>query len=292
MLLLLNMEIIKKKFISNDSSPVIGEGIIFRIFVAFHTPISCKLPFFIRSGEVITVDWGEGTIEQYTNSVSNISKYLKFNTDTYLDVTIKTNMNDIAVSRLNVGLSDVYEVISWGDKPIVSVQDSGFGLFEQEEKLVTIAEDRNNVLFSANTDARFMFSGCTNLVSVPELDTSNCIYMNDMFVNTSNLQTVYGLDLSSVTDLHQITGTLFRGYFPKLNKIYLRNLGKSPVTYFEFKDCTKWDVESMLYTAEHSFDLKANNEDTKTIQLYMMAGNEDAVDIWKSKGYTVKGYMG
>ena len=135
------MEIIKKKFISNDSSPVIGEGIIFRIFVAFHTPISCKLPFFIRSGEVITVDWGEGTVEQYTNSVSNISKYLKFSTDTYLDVTIKTNMNDIAVSRLNVGLSDVYEVISWGDKPIVSVQDSGFGLFEQEEKLVTIAED-------------------------------------------------------------------------------------------------------------------------------------------------------
>ena len=73
------MELIKKKFISNDSSPVIGEGIIFRIFVSFHTPISCKLPFFIRSGEVITVDWGEGTIEQYTNSVSNISKFLKFN---------------------------------------------------------------------------------------------------------------------------------------------------------------------------------------------------------------------
>lgn len=286
------MEIIKKKFISNDSSPVIGEGIIFRIFVSFHTPISCKLPFFIRSGEVITVDWGEGTIEQYTNSVSNISKFLKFNTDTYLDVTIKTNMNDIAVSRLNVGLSDVYEVINWGNKPIVSVQDSGFGLFEQEEKLVTIAEDTNNVLFTANTDARFMFSGCTNLVSVPELDTSNCIYMNDMFVNTSNLQAVYGLDLSSVTDLQQITGTLFRGYFPKLNKIYLTNLGKSPVTYFEFKDCTKWDAESMLYTAEHSFDLKANNVGTKTIQLYMMAGNEDAVDVWENKGYTVKGYMG
>lgn len=286
------MELIKKKFISNDSSPVIGEGIIFRIFVSFHTPISCKLPFFIRSGEVITVDWGEGTIEQYTNSVSNISKFLKFNTDTYLDATIKTNMNDIAVSRLNVGLSDVYEVINWGNKPIVSVQDSGFGLFEQEEKLVTIAEDTNNVLFTANTDARFMFSGCTNLVSVPKLNTSNCIYMNDMFVNTSNLQAVYGLDLSSVTDLQQITGTLFRGYFPKLNKIYLTNLGKSPVTYFEFKDCTKWDLESMLYTAEHSFDLKANNVGTKTIQLYMMAGNEDAVDIWKNKGYTVKGYMG
>lgn len=286
------MELIKKKFISNDSSPVIGEGIIFRIFVSFHTPISCKLPFFIRSGEVITVDWGEGTIEQYTNSVSNISKFLKFNTDTYLDVTIKTNMNDIAVSRLNVGLSDIYEVINWGDKPVVSVQDSGFGLFEQEEKLVTISEDTNNVLFTANTDARFMFSGCTNLVSVPKLDTSNCIYMNDMFVNTSNLQAVYGLDLSSVTDLSQITGTLFRGYFPKLNKIYLTNLGKSPVTYFEFKDCTNWDLESMLYTAEHSFDLKANNAGTKTIQLYMMAGNEDAVDVWENKGYTVKGYMG
>lgn len=286
------MELIKKKFISNDSSPVIGEGIIFRIFVSFHTPISCKLPFFIRSGEVITVDWGEGTIEQYTNSVSNISKFLKFNTDTYLDVTIKTNMNDIAVSRLNVGLSDVYEVINWGNKPIVSVQDSGFGLFEQEEKLVTISEDTNNVLFTANTDARFMFSGCTNLVSVPKLDTSSCVYMNDMFVNATNLQAVYGLDLSSVTDLQQITGTLFRGYFPKLNKIYLTNLGKSPVTYFEFKDCTKWDLESMLWTAEHSFDLKANNAGTKTIQLYMMAGNEDAVDIWENKGYTVKGYMG
>lgn len=286
------MELIKKKFISNDSSPVIGEGIIFRIFISFHTPISCKLPFFIRSGEVITVDWGEGTVEQYTNSVSNISKYLKFNTDTYLDVTIKTNMDDIAVSRLNVGLSEVYEVINWGDKPIVSVQDSGFGLFEQEEKLVTIAEDTSNVLFTANTDARFMFSGCTNLVSVPKLDTSSCIYMNDMFVNTSNLQAVYGLDLSSITDLQQITGTLFRGYFPKLKKIYLTNLGKSPVTYFEFKDCTAWDAESMLWSAEHSFDLKADNAGTKTIQLYMMAGNEDAVDIWKNKGYTVKGYMG
>ena len=201
-------------------------------------------------------------------------------------------MNDIAVSRLNVGLSDVYEVISWGDKPIVSVQDSGFGLFEQEEKLVTIAEDRNNVLFTANTDARFMFNGCTNLVSVPKLDTSNCIYMKDMFVNVTNLQAVYGLDLSSVTDLQQITGTLFRGNCDKLNKIYLTNLGKSPATYFEFKDCTKWDAESMLWTAEHSFDIKANNAGTKTIQLYMMAGREDAVNVWKAKGYTVKGYMG
>lgn len=287
------MEIIKKKFISNDSSPIpIGEGVIFRIFVPFHSAVSSRLPFYVRNGEVITVDWGEGTVEQYTNSVTNITKYLKFDTDTYLDVTITTNMNDIAVSRLNVGLSDVYEVVSWGDKPILSIQDSGFGLFEQEEKLITIAEDTNNVLFAVNTDARFMFNGCTNLVSVPKLDTSNCIYMKDMFVNVTNLQAVYGLDLSSVTDLQQITGTLFRGNCDKLSKIYLTNLGKSPATYFEFKDCTKWDAESMLWTAEHSFDLKANNAGTKTIQLYMMAGREDAVNVWKAKGYTVKGYMG
>lgn len=287
------MEIIKKKFISNDSSPIpIGEGIIFRIFVPFHSAVSSRLPFYVRSGEVITVDWGEGTVEQYTNSVTNITKNLDFDTDTYLDVTITTNMNDIAVSRLNVGLSDVYEVVSWGDKPILSVQDSGFSLFEQEEKLITIAEDINNVLFTANTDARFMFNACTNLVSVPKLDTSNCIYMKDMFVNVPNLQTVYGLDLSSVTDLQQITGILFRGNCDKLSKIYLTNLGKSPTTYFEFKDCTKWDSESMLWTAEHSFDLVANGISKKTIQLYMMAGREDAVNVWKAKGYTVKGYMG
>lgn len=56
------MEIIKKKFISNKSEPLpIGEGLIFNI-LAKAGEFTSTLPIYIRSGETITVNWGEGTV--------------------------------------------------------------------------------------------------------------------------------------------------------------------------------------------------------------------------------------
>jgi len=46
-----------------------------------------------------------------------------------------------------------------------------------------------------------MFNGCSNLKTVPELDTSNVTNMGYMFYNCSSLESVPELDTSNVTDM-------------------------------------------------------------------------------------------
>ena len=46
-----------------------------------------------------------------------------------------------------------------------------------------------------------MFENCTNLTTVPQLDTFNVTSMNQMFYSCTNLTTVPQLDTSKVTDM-------------------------------------------------------------------------------------------
>lgn len=51
------------------------------------------------------------------------------------------------------------------------------------------------------TDMHFMFSGCSALTTIPLLNTSNVTNMNNMFKGCTNLTTIPQLDTSNVTDM-------------------------------------------------------------------------------------------
>ena len=71
-------------------------------------------------------------------------------------------------------------------------------MFQYCSNLTTIPQlDTSNV-----TDMSDMFSGCSNLTTVPQLDTSNVTDMSGMFSGCSNLTTVPQLDTSNVTDMN------------------------------------------------------------------------------------------
>lgn len=279
------MEIIKKKFLSNNSEPLpIGEGLIFKI-LAKAGEFTSTLPIYIRSGETITVNWG-GIVTQYSSGV--ISKSFNYLGNTELLVQITTDKEDICIANQTSAYSYIKELVSWGDKPLVSNLSFLGGMFVNEPYLTNVAEDTNNVC-STLTDSRNMFSGCYELVSVPQLDTSNCKFMSNMFRQNSKLEAVYGLDLSSVTDINSTT-RLFASpaTFNLLKKLYISNLGKSSADYFNLENCTAWDVESMLCSANHSETLTTG---TKYIRLYTTNGYDEPVTVWRNKGYNVIGIM-
>lgn len=280
------METIKKKFFSNESVPLpIGEGLIFKI-LANAGDFTCTLPIYIRSGETVTVNWGEGTVRNYSSGVVN--KSFNYLTNISLYVQITTNKEDLCVSNQTSAYSYISELVSWGNKPLVNNFNFLGGMFVNEPYLTNVAEDTNNVC-STLTDSRNMFSGCYDLISVPKLDTSNCKYMSNIFRNNYKLEAVYGLDLSSVTDITSTT-RLFANpaTFNLLKKLYITNIGKSSVDFFNLDNCTAWDVESMLWTAEHSVTLTTG---TKYIYLYTVVGYDEPVSVWRDKGYTVYGII-
>ena len=54
------------------------------------------------------------------------------------------------------------------------------------------------------TDMSYMFSGCSNLTSVPSFDTTNVTYMESMFLNCESLTSVPSFDTSNVTSMYDM----------------------------------------------------------------------------------------
>ena len=73
--------------------------------------------------------------------------------------------------------------------------------------LSTFTNFPTNVDFSFVTDMSQMFHSCSNLTTIPLLDTSKATNMNSTFVDCSSLTTIPLLDTSKVTDM----GSMFSG---------------------------------------------------------------------------------
>ena len=70
-------------------------------------------------------------------------------------------------------------------------------MFRECSNLVTIPElDTSNVITMES-----MFNGCIKLISIPELNTSNVINMSNMFYYCQKLTSIPELDTSNVTDM-------------------------------------------------------------------------------------------
>ena len=113
-------------------------------------------------------------------------------------------------------------------------------MFRGCSNLITISQlNTSNV---TNMDS--MFSSCYNLITIPRLDTSNVTDMDSMFYSCSNLKSIPQLDTSNVTTM----GEMFRGCE---NLISIPPLDTSSVTNmsFMFYNCKKLKSISQLDTS-------------------------------------------
>ena len=94
------------------------------------------------------------------------------------------------------GKGELYKTINVNVLPKVNVQKAGLRLGYS-----TFTEVPEWVDFKGITDMTRMFSDCTNLQTIPLIDTSNVSNMDYMFTNCSNLQTIPLIDTSNVTNM-------------------------------------------------------------------------------------------
>ena len=84
------------------------------------------------------------------------------------------------------------------------------------------------------TDMSFMFSSCLSLTTIPQLDTSNVTNMNNMFQNCKKLTTIPQLDTSNVTSM----SAMFY-YCYELTTIPQLNTSKVTNMSYMFYSCNK-----------------------------------------------------
>lgn len=100
-------------------------------------------------------------------------------------------------------------------------------------------DDTENV-----TDMDHMFFQCSNLTTIPLLNTSNVTDMNYMFNNSINLNTIPLLDTSNVTDMNNMFG-----YCQNLTTMPLINTSKVTNMYAMFYYCKNLTAIPMFDTS-------------------------------------------
>lgn len=94
------------------------------------------------------------------------------------------------------------------------------------------------------TDMSFMFYGCTNLQTIPLLNTSKVTNMESMFLSCSNLQTIPQLNTSKVTRMWEtFAGCSSLQTIPQLNTSNVTDMGSM------FRGCTNLQTIPQLNTS-------------------------------------------
>ena len=119
--------------------------------------------------------------------------YTKEDGYNHIEVNVIPKIN-IQEAGINFAYSTFTEVPEWADfKGTTSMRN----MFADCSNLQTIPLiDTSNV-----TDMSWMFDNCSNLQTIPLIDTSNVTSMRNMFSNCTNLQTIPQLNTSNVTNI-------------------------------------------------------------------------------------------
>ena len=114
---------------------------------------------------------------------------------------------------------------------------------------------------SSATDMDSMFSGCANLTTIPLLDTSSVTSMYFMFADCTNLTTIPELNTSKVTDMAYM-------FYGCTNLTTVPLLDISSVTYmsFMFANCTSLSEESLNNILAMCINATSYTTNTKTLK--------------------------
>lgn len=125
------------------------------------------------------------------------------------------------------GEGELYKTINVNVIPKINVKEAGIKFGSS-----TFTEVPEWADFEGITDMTQMFMNCTNLETIPQIDTSNATNMKEMFNNCSNLQTIPLIDTSNVTTMESMF-SLCRN----LKTIPSLNTSKVTEMYNMFWDC-------------------------------------------------------
>lgn len=141
-----------------------------------------------------------------------------------------------------------------------------------------------------------MFSGCSSITEIPELDTSNVITMWYMFFKCTSLTTVPMLDASKIINVYN----MFNNCSSLVTLGGLKNLGMSyPTNYIDnaseltlnLSDSPLLTHDSLMNVINNLYDIKSKGVKRQTLQL----GNTnkakltaEEIAIATNKGWNVK----
>lgn len=140
--------------------------------------------------------------------------------------------------------------------------------------------------FSKVTSLMEAFNFCIELVSLPKLNTISCSMFDRTFMQCSKLTTIEEIDFSVIGGNQD----MFAGC-DNLVTLNIKNLGKSDLSYYNFRDVKNWSYESMIFSLlTNSFDRVPAGKQEVTIELdstrIILLTEEDKAAI-KSKGYNI-----
>lgn len=163
----------------------------------------------IKIDDTIIIPTENGFLNQNTNELlevvydSGVYKFTEINKPTIegnLYRTINVNVIpkiNLQKTGLRLGYSTFTEVPEWADFEGITNMES---MFQNCSNLQTIPLiDTSNVISMYN-----MFGSCNNLQTIPLLNTSNVTNMREMFSQCNNLQTIPSLDTSKVTEMYNM----------------------------------------------------------------------------------------
>ena len=136
-----------------------------------------------------------------------------------------------------------------------------------------------------------MFNGCSNLTSIPALDTSKVTNMGSMFKDCTSLTTIESIDFSSCTN----TVYMFPSYnkYDKLTSIHVTGSISFSWTSHGFSNIPNLDFNSIKSILE-AMNRCTNPETAKTMSFKATMTDQDSqltnlVSECNGKGWTITG---
>ena len=234
--------------------------------------------------------YNEGVNEQKSKlesiSITENGIYSKEDGYNHIEVNVIPKIN-VKEAGLNFSNSTFTEVPEWADFKGITDMVS---MFYNCSNLQTIPMiDTSNV-----TDMFNIFSNCYNLQTIPMIDTSNVINMGFMFFSCTNLQTIPQIDTSKVTDA--------RDMFHYCNnlKTLPNNLNFGSCTTFSemFNSAGLTDysfLETWIINPNADMDNMINNTNTTYVPAIPCVGDatyQQSAIFWTTDNYSKLTYFG
>ena len=125
--------------------------------------------------------------------------FLNQNTNELLEVVYDSGLYKFTEISKPTIEGNLYRTINVNVIPKINVKDAGIKFAYS-----TFTEVPEWADFEGITDLSYMFYTCSNLQTIPLIDTSNVTNMGNMFYRCRNLQTIPPIDTSKVTNMNSI----------------------------------------------------------------------------------------
>lgn len=107
----------------------------------------------------------------------------------------------------------------------------------------TFTEIPENFIFTNISDTSYMFNGCNNLQTIPQINTTNATNMKNMFTGCAKLQSIPYFDTHNVTSMQDMfSGCTSITNIPLLDTGNVKNMGGM------FRDCKNVETFPLLDT--------------------------------------------